>query len=147
MSEDDVAAALRAVLQIVDQVPQAALQAANEAIGWRDPDADLALLAAEHEPELAHLRGGQARLLTFHSERAIIELEVSAERGEARLLGQLDPPREVDVAAETAGQSRTTRTDHQGRFTITGLSGGWVRLVISGTAQPADRTVTEWFRV
>ncbi|HEX4061283.1 MAG TPA: hypothetical protein VHY58_09715 [Streptosporangiaceae bacterium] len=147
MSEEDVAAALRELLQIVDQVPEAALSAANATIGWRDLDADLASLAAEYGPELAHLRGGQARLLTFHSERTIIELEVSAERGKARLLGQLDPPREVDVTVQTAGPPRTTRTDHRGRFTVTELSDGWVRLVISDAGQPAGRTMTEWFRV
>jgi hypothetical protein len=147
MSEEDVAAALREVLRIVDQVPEAALQAANATIGWRDLDADLALLTAEYGSELAHLRGGQARLLTFHSEQTIIELEVSADRGKARLLGQLDPPREADVTVQTAGPSRTTRADRQGRFTITELSDGWVRLVIAGADQPADHTMTEWFRV
>ncbi|HEY2443569.1 MAG TPA: hypothetical protein VGI31_10575 [Streptosporangiaceae bacterium] len=150
MSEEDVAAALREVLQIVDRVPEAALEAANAAIGWRDLDASLALLAAEYEPELTHLRGGQARLLTFHDQRTIIELEVSADRGQARLLGQLDPPREADVTAETAettGQSRTVRADPQGRFSFTELRDGWVRLVIADADQPSGRTVTEWFLV
>jgi hypothetical protein len=147
MNEEEVAAALSEVLQMVDRVPQAALEAANAAIGWRDLDTDLALLAAEYGPELTHLRGGQARLLTFHSERAIIELEVSADPERARLLGQLDPPREVAVTAETTGQSRTVRTDHQGRFSLTELRHGWVRLVIGDADQPTDRTVTEWFLV
>lgn len=147
MSEEDVAAALREVLQMVDQVPEAALEAANASIGWRDLDADLALLTAEYGRELTHLRGGQPRLLTFHSERATIELEVSADRGQARLLGQVDPPREVDVTAETAGPSRTIRTDHQGRFSITELRDGWMRLVICDADQPTDRTMTEWFLV
>ncbi|HEY3734715.1 MAG TPA: hypothetical protein VGL63_12450 [Streptosporangiaceae bacterium] len=147
MSEEDVAAALREVLQMVDRVPEAALEAANAAIGWRDLDANLALLAAEYGPELTHLRGGQARLLTFHDQRTIIEVEVSADRGQARLLGQLDPPREADVTAETAGQSRTVRADPQGRFSFTELRDGWVRLVIADADQPSDRSVTEWFLV
>jgi hypothetical protein len=145
MSEEDVAAALREVLQTVDRVPEAALEAANTAIGWRDLDADLALLTAEYGPQLTHLRGGQARLLTFDSGQTTIELEVSSDRGQARLLGQLDPPREADVTAETAGESHTIRTDHQGRFSLTELPGGWMRLVIGDGDQPADRTMTEWF--
>ena len=47
MSEEDVAAALREVLQMVDRVPEAALEAANAAIGWRDLDADLATRPGE----------------------------------------------------------------------------------------------------
>ena len=36
MNDDNVEAALRAVLTAVDRVPEAALAAANATIGWRD---------------------------------------------------------------------------------------------------------------
>ena len=94
---DTVEAALRVVLTAVDRVPEAALAAANAAIGWRDLDAELALFAVESGLELSHLRGGQPRLLTFRVGQRIIELEVSSVAGIARLLGQLDPPGEATV--------------------------------------------------
>ena len=145
MGEEDVAAALRVVLGMVDRVPQAARQAANAAIGWRDLDADLARLTADSGLDLAHLRGGQPRLLTFRSGQTIIELEVSATEGAARLLGQLDPPGEAEVTVESAGQAWTTRADAQGRFTVAGLRPGWMRVVVAHPNGGSARMATEWF--
>jgi len=145
MSEEEVAARLRAVLATVDRVPQAALQAAKSAIAWRDPDAALAQLAAESGLEPVGLRG-QPRLLTFHSGQTIIELEVSSDGGVARLLGQLDPPGEAAVTIESAAQSWTSRADSHGRFSAADLTAGWMRVVIVWPGRPGERTATEWFR-
>ena len=152
MSEDDVAAALRALLATVDRVPESALRAANAAIGWRDLDADLARLTAESGLELTHLRGGQPRLLTFRSGPGIIELEVSSVGGVARLLGQLDPPREAAVtielaaADESAAETRTTQADSHGRFSVADLSAAWMRVVVAPVGEGDERMATEWFR-
>lgn len=145
MGEKETAAALRAVLGMVDRVPQAARQAANDAIRWRDLDADLARLTADAGLGLAHLRGGQPRLLTFRSGQTIIELEVSASEGLARLLGQLDPPGEAEVTVESAGQARTTRADAQGRFAVADLRPGWMRVVVAQAGGGNTRQATEWF--
>jgi hypothetical protein len=144
MTEKDVESALRAVLSAVDKVPDTALQAASAAIGWRTLDRELAQLTAESGLEVAHLRGGQPRLLTFRSEAAVIELEVSSADGVARLLGQLDPPRQAQVTVESAAGSRTARTDSQGRFSFADLRADWMRVVVEAGA--AGRTATEWFR-
>jgi hypothetical protein len=147
MSED-VAAALRALLTTVDRVPQVALSAANAAIGWRDLDADLARLVTESELEPSHLRGGQPRLLSFRSGHTLIELEVSSVGGVARLLGQLDPPREAEVTIESAAGPRATRADSQGRFSVADLRADWMRIVVAPPRArgEGDRTTTEWFR-
>jgi hypothetical protein len=153
MSEDDVAAALRALLATVDRVPENALRAANAAIGWRDLDADLARLTAESGLELSHLRGGQPRLLTFRSGQSIVELEVSSVGGVARLLGQLDPPREAAVTIQSAAadesaaaETRTTRADSHGRFSVADLSAVWMRVVVIPADEGDERLATEWFR-
>lgn len=146
MNDDNIEAALRAVLAAVDRVPEAALAAANAAIGWRDLDADLALLTSEAGLGLSHLRGGPPRLLTFRSGQQVIELEVSSAAGVARLLGQLDPPAEADVTIESAGGSRSARADRRGRFSVVGLSDSWMRVIVSHADDPAARTATEWFR-
>jgi hypothetical protein len=151
MSEDDVAAALRALLATVDRVPENALRAANAAIGWRDLDADLARLTAESGLELSHLRGGQPRLLTFRSGQTTIELEVSSVGGVARLLGQLDPPGEavvtIELAADqSAAATRTTQADSHGRFSVADLSAVWMRVVVTPADEGDERKATEWFR-
>jgi hypothetical protein len=149
MSDDDVEAALRAVLAAVDRVPESALAAANAAFGWRDLDADLALLSSESGLEFAHLRGAQPRLLTFRSGQTVIELEVSSVAGVARLLGQLDPPGAAEVTIESAAQPLSTRADGRGRFSVVGLTDSWMRVIVT-RADHADheqaRTATEWFR-
>jgi hypothetical protein len=143
---DTVEAALRVVLTAVDRVPEAALAAANAAIGWRDLDAELALFAAESGLELSHLRGGQPRLLTFRVGQKVIELEVSSVAGIARLLGQLDPPGEARVTIESAAQPRNTRADSHGRFTVVGLDDSWMRVIVARADDAEERMATEWFR-
>lgn len=146
MNDDNIEASLRAVLAAVDRVPEAALAAANAALGWRDLDADLALLTSESGLALsAHLRGGPPRLLTFRSGQQVIELEVSSAAGATRLLGQLDPPAEADVTIETAEGSRTIRADSRGRFSVAGLSDSWMRVIVTHADHPDARTATEWF--
>jgi hypothetical protein len=145
MNDDNIEAALRAVLAAVDRVPEAVLAAANAAIGWRDLDADLALLTSESGLGLSHLRGGPPRLLTFRSGQQVIELEVSSAAGATRLLGQLDPPAAADVTIESARGSRSARADSRGRFSVVGLSDSWLRVIVSRADHPDARTATEWF--
>jgi hypothetical protein len=146
MSEEEVAARLRELLAAVDRVPQAALRAANSAITWRDPEAELARLTAESGLSAPSLRGGEPRLLTFRASHAIIELEISSEDGAARLLGQLDPPRPAAVTIESATRSLTTRADGHGRFSADGLVSGWIRVVVAPSDSDDERTATQWFR-
>jgi hypothetical protein len=146
MNDDNIEAALRAVLAAVDRVPEAALAAAKAAIGWRDLDADLALLTSESGLGLSHLRGGPPRLLTFRSGQQVIELEVSSVAGAARLLGQLDPPGEADVTVESAARAWNTQADSRGRFSVVGLSKSWMRVIVTHADHPDARTATEWFQ-
>ena len=145
MNDDNIEAALRAVLAAGDRVPEAALAAAKAAIGWRDLDADLALLTSESGLGLSHLRGGPPRLLTFRSGQQVIELEVSSAAGATRLIGQLDPPAAADVTIESAQGSRSARADSRGRFSVVGLSDSWLRVIVSRADHPDARTATEWF--
>ena len=145
MSHEDLEGSLRGLFRDVDRVSSAAREAANAAFGWRAVNAALARLTADSGPELAHLRGGPSRLLTFAADRMLIELEVSPDDGPA-LLGQLDPPQAAEVTVEAAAGPRATHADEHGRFMVTDLSGSWTRVVVT----PADQDtggpiVTEWF--
>jgi hypothetical protein len=153
MSEEAIAAALQDLMATVDRVPATALQAANASFGWRTVDADLAALTADAGRAAAHRRGGQPRLLTFSRGQTTIELEVSSAGGVARLLGQLDPPRQAEITVESAGLtpgdgagSRATRADSQGRFSVPGLVAGWTRVVVAPADGQGERISTEWFR-
>jgi len=146
MNDEELGEVLRAVLAAADPVPQASLQAAYESIGWRDPDTELALLDSEPTLQLAHLRGRPARLLTFRVGDLVIDLEISDEDGQVRLLGQLDPPQAADVAVQSASASRTLQADNQGRFTVEGLPDGWMRVLVASGKAEGERVTTEWFR-
>jgi len=144
MDDEELGQMLRDLLAASDPVPPPSMQAAYEAIGWRDADSELALLAAE--PAAAQLRGGQSQLLTFSSGGLVVDLEVAeANDGSVRLVGQLDPPHAAEVTVESAGGARWVRADDQGRFAADGLPGGWTRVVVADGATRQTRTATEWF--
>jgi hypothetical protein len=149
VSDEDLGIALRSLLATVDPVPEAALRAAYAAIGWRDLDANLARLTHEVglDRELLHLRGAPPRLLTFSSGETTIELEVSADGGQVRLLGQLEPAGAADVTVQCISGSRTTQADDRGRFSISDLSDGWMRVAVAFTGTSGAGSTSEWFRV
>lgn len=152
MAQEDIEAALRAMLAQVDPVPQAALRAAEAAIEWRDPDAELALLTSDLQPgrEPEYARGQTARLLVFRTSTWIIELELSDADadGQLRLLGQLDPPEPATITVQSDAGSATVRADTRGRFRLDVAVAARLRVV----AEPDDsgdggrRAITEWFR-
>jgi hypothetical protein len=155
MNPEDLSAELRALLAAADPVPDAAMAAARAAIGWRDVDSELAALVSDTaaDQELAHVRGGPPRILLFRAGDLTVDLEVSADRGQAgqetvRLLGQLDPPGAAAVIVQSAAGSVHATADDQGRFSVQAPAGERLRVVIEpGEAGPASaRAVTEWFR-
>jgi hypothetical protein len=144
MDDDHAAAALTALFATVDPIPAAAMAAALDAFGWRDIDAELASLTFETaaDQSLAHTRGEAPRLLTFTCQDVTIDLEVAADDGAVRLLGQLDPPRAADVRAEWAGGSVSIQSDARGRFQLVGLPVGRMRIAV---LLDDARVATEWF--
>jgi hypothetical protein len=150
VSNEELEASLQSLLAAIDPVPDAALQAAYSAIGWRNIDSELAQLTSDTaaEPELAHVRGRPPRLLTFRSGELTIALEVSVDNGVLRLLGQLDPPRAATVTVQSATSSVTTQADARGRFSVDAAAGEWMRVVVGpqGEGAGGERATTEWFR-
>jgi hypothetical protein len=150
VTQDDLGAALQAMLAQADPVPQAARRAAEAAIDWRDLDSELAMLTSDFQPgrELEHARGHTARLLVFRTPTRIIELEVSGTDGQLRLLGQLDPPEPATVTVQSDAGSTTARADNRGRFRLEVAAAARLR-VVAEPDDPGDgrqRAVTEWFR-
>jgi hypothetical protein len=147
VSDEELETRLQSMFAAIDPVPGPALQAARAAIGWRNIDTELAQLTSDTaaEPGLAHVRGQPPRLLTFRSGDLTIELEVSADHGQLRLLGQLDPPQPANVTVQSAANSVTAQADARGRFSLDAAADEWVRVVIEPLAG-GERATTEWFR-
>lgn len=146
ISDDELGERLRTMFATDDPVPTAAIEAAKAAFGWRDIDAELAALVSDSLTAApAAVRGTPPRLLSFATEAVTIDLEVTADDGHARILGQLAPVQPADVVVEYIGGERATEADPMGRFTVDGLPVDWLRVIV--TAGPdRTRSCTEWFK-
>lgn len=144
MADDELGAQVRRMLAEVDPVPQAALDAASAAFGWRNIDAELATLTSDTLlVEVTGVRGTPPRLLSFTAGEVSIDLEVTAEDETVRVLGQLMPQQPAEVTVEHAGGGLSTTADPMGRFAVAGLPVDWLRVVVT---TPAGRSRTEWFK-
>ncbi|GAA3221834.1 carboxypeptidase-like regulatory domain-containing protein [Dactylosporangium siamense] len=146
MNDDALGDALQSLWRDADPVPDRFVLAGFEALAWRNLDRELARLTddtASTGRELAHVRGGAARLLTFERDDVTVVLELSTDDGTLRLLGQLDPPAPAAVTIEKPGDTRTTRADERGRFQVDGLTPGRHRVGV--TFDDGVTFVTEWF--
>lgn len=150
MPDDELGTALRSLLGAADPVPPAAREAASRALSWRDLDAELATLT-EGTLAGATVRGGPSHLLTFTASRVTVDVEVSVEAdavheaGTVHLAGQVSPPGPATVAVEFPDGSRDTRADDRGRFTVSDIRPGLLRVSVRPGTGP-DRVVTPWFR-
>jgi hypothetical protein len=146
-SEEELGSALRELLAAADPVPAASLAAASHTLAWRDPDAALAELTSDltEDATVGSVRGTPPRLLTFTTGAVTIDLEVTAEGGRVRLLGQLVPTGPAGVVVEHPTGSTATTADELGRFAAEGLPPGWLRVVVDQPGPPPARSHTEWF--
>lgn len=135
-----------AMFDHVDPVPDAVAAAAKSAFGWRDMDAQLAALVdAEQMIGSATRAHGEHRLLTFEAPGVTVAIEATEVNGARKLIGQLVPSGPHHIALETAargGQQLTAPVDHLGRFTLTAVPAGLIRLRC--TLPNGAQVVTEW---
>jgi len=130
------------VLRRVDPVPPAVVAAARESFGWRDLDAALARLTPDSLPDLAGVRGGSGRLLTFAAGAVTIEVEITSAAGRLRVLGQLIPPQPARVRVDQPGGSVEVAADRLGRFAVPDLPAGTTRFHC--TPADGEPVCTEW---
>ena len=147
ISDDELGERLRTMFATDDPVPSAAIEAAKAAFGWRNIDAELAALISDSLTAAvpAPVRGTPPRLLSFATEAVTIDLEVTAEDGTARILGQLAPAQPAEIVVDYIGGQRTTEADPMGRFSVDGLPVDWLRVVVTVGPDRA-RSCTEWFK-
>lgn len=128
--DDDLLAALRQAMKARSQVPPELVEAARNAYTWHTIDAELAELTfdSDREPQAAASTRSESatiRALTFTSARMIIEVEIA----ENSLIGQVMPPREGTMQAQTQdGATTTAPVDEIGFFHVEPIPPGPFRL-------------------
>jgi hypothetical protein len=145
---DELWPALRGLTTRMDPVPPLVIAAARQSLAWRDPDAALAELLADHADEqaMAGVRSGEgAHLFTFGVDDLTIELEADVDARDIRLTGQLVPPQPADITVHHAGGELTTVADELGRFQAATIARGPVRLTCQLVRGDGHRTIhTAW---
>ena len=129
-----------------DRVPAGVVTAAKAAFAWRNVDEELAALvydSADETAQLAGVRGGSARQLTFSADGLTIELEVG---GSARgVVGQLVPAQAASIEVRHEAGSSFVASDDLGRFGIERVPDGPVSLRLR--AAGGGRIATDWVRL
>jgi hypothetical protein len=137
--DDELFTELKAAVRAAEDVPPGFVAAGKAAFGWRNVDAELAVLS--QSAELAGTRADRAELrsLTFVASGLTIELEVTADA----LVGQVVPAQSGEIEAEgPKGRSGTVAVDEIGWFTIRPVPDGLVRLHLRTVGGVVVRT--EW---
>lgn len=126
-TDDELAIRLGRALAQVDPVPSSVVAAAKASGTWRTFDTELALLVYDSvldTNELAGVRGGGSRLLTFASPDVTVELEVLG--GHRGLIGQITGVTPTRVEICSGDGSTVTEPDAVGNFACPSLRPGAV---------------------
>lgn len=130
----------------IDPVPDAVTAGARAAFAWHDFDAAVArLIEAESLAGSSVRSNGEHRLLTFEAPGLTVAVEATEIHGARRLVGQLVPagPNRVSLEiADRADESVQAPVDHLGRFTVSAVPAGLIRLRCA--LPDGTRVVTEW---
>jgi hypothetical protein len=159
LNDEELLGRLRLLLAQADPIDPVLLEHARLAFGWRMVDAELAELSydslADREVMAAVRDGGLPgtgpRLLGFDTDvtgdadsALTVEVEVTVDRGQACLVGQLMPPTPATVWLLSSSQRHpvaSVAADELGRFRLEPVPYGPVRLRV----RVGDRTVeTSW---
>jgi hypothetical protein len=120
--------------ECLDRPPAELALKARSLLALRTLDADLAMLEydstqnlAEQQEVAAGMRSaehpsGQARRLTFTADTFQIDVEVTYRHGARHLVGQVLPPRTMQVQWRSRTGAITVDTDEAGSFILEGLS-------------------------
>jgi len=118
--DDELEAELRRLAADREPVPAQLVQAALDAFGWRDIDAELAELVYDSlvDADQASLVRGPAdqRLVSFAVGGLTIDVEVTSAGSGRSVMGQIAPPQRATVDIRYPRDTVTVETDELGRF-------------------------------
>jgi hypothetical protein len=118
--DDELEAELRRLAADREPVPAELVQAAVDAFGWRDIDAELAELVYDSlvdADEASLVRGppGQ-RFVSFAVGGLTIDVEVTSAGAGRTVMGQIAPPQRASVDIRYPRDTVTVEVDELGRF-------------------------------
>lgn len=151
--DDRLVDQLRAVATRLDPPPAALAEAARAALAWRTIDAELAELSYDSvtdDRELVGVRGETAspRLISFEADGLTIEVEVSAQGGSRRVMGQVVPMQPVRVEIRHGSGVAVAEADDLGRFRAESVPAGSISLRCHvGTGDSARTVNTDWVTI
>ncbi len=129
----------------LDPVPDSVRAAARSVFAWHDMDAQLARLIDGELLVGTRTRAQGETLLLFEAPGLTVEIRATEINGARNLVGLLAPNGPDLIALETAaqnGQQLTAPVDRYGRFTLTSVPAGLIRLRC--TLPDGSQVVTEW---
>lgn len=128
VQHERLTAELRDLANRVDPPPELLAEFAGAALAWRRLDAELAELTYDSvtdESLVDTVRGTAApRLLMFDVGGITVEVEITVDGEQRRLIGQVVPMQPASIEVRHAGGVTTTEADDLGRFGADGLPAG-----------------------
>ncbi len=133
---------------VVDPVPHHVLEAARAVYAFRDPDAELMTAVAVDSGRLAAVRGTAptSRMHFFEFGDLSIDVELTVTGAFGSLVGAVADGALMGgatVTVDTPSASFTTVLDDDGRFSVSAIPLGLVRLCLERPGRP--RIDTPWF--
>ena len=140
-------AELRRVLEIVDPVPPSVVELGKAAYALRSLDDELMLLVElAAEPAGAVRSAATSRMHFFELGPVSIDIDVRTSGDEVSVVGVVVDADGVDgarVTVSTPSSSVTAEIDDAGRFEVSNLSSGLLRITLDRAS--GGRAVTPWF--
>jgi hypothetical protein len=133
---DELAAAVTRLFLAAEPLPPPLLAAASASLSWRDPDAALAELVLDSAVDGAASGvrssvddpAGEPRLLSFALADLVIDVELTADGQRVALIGQVSRPEPATIEVRHPGGTRSDQTDQLGRFRMSDLPPGPLRV-------------------
>ena len=148
-ADEQLMADLARVVAERDPVPAHLLEMARESFTWRTIDAELAELVADSlRPEdaaLVRTSAASVRLIVFASRDERVEIEVVSENGQRQLVGELSPAGPGTLTVEHDSGPLTAEIDDEGRFLVSHVPSGLVRLRCERAGKKP--LVTSWVQI
>jgi hypothetical protein len=138
---------LRTAAAHCDPPPSHLTELLGGLLTWRDPDAELAELAADSRQLAGSVRAGPADILVrFEASRLRVTFEAGPDiSGQFRLVGQVEPGEAGEVTVVRAGSPEgagetTVQCDQAGRFEVYPVGAGPVSLRLTMASGATVRT-------
>jgi hypothetical protein len=149
--DTELLARMARALRDDDPVPPELVEQAKGFFTWRTIDDELTALAelaydSVVDDDLVGVRGGGGpRMLSFEVDDIAIEVELSSERDQRRVVGQVSGAPVAELAIETGDGGRTiVACDELGQFATGEVPRGSFRVVVKLATDPPRTVRGDW---